>query len=118
MDLRKGVDKIHGDVGPHVGRHIQGLQETSWLCRGRFVALTHSTRADEVVHQLAVAGNVEVTTQPHESLLDALMPRGVRQGHDLVAQVLQVGDVDAFAMEEETVRGGPGCLQRPCCMLL
>ena len=74
MDPREGINEINGDVVPHLGRHIQGLQETGRLCHVCFVVLAHTTRADVVLHNLAVIGDVEVIAQLHEGLLDALMP--------------------------------------------
>ena len=35
-----------------------------------------------------------------------------------MVQVLQVWNIDAIAMKEEAVHGGPGCLQRPYGYLL
>jgi hypothetical protein len=85
MHLRKALDKIHGDIRPHLIRHLQRLKEAGRLCSRRLVLLTDVAGTDEVLDKLSVAGDVEISTKMHESLLNPLMPSRVSKGHYLVA---------------------------------
>ena len=59
-DLRKALDEVHGDVRPHLGRHLQRLQQLRRLQSLRLVALTSTAGPHPVLDQGTIAGNVEV----------------------------------------------------------
>jgi hypothetical protein len=71
--LGQPLDEVYGDVGPHLGRHLKGLQETPRLLCQRLVPLARGARSHPILHERAIAGNVEVCPLPVEGLLDALL---------------------------------------------
>ena len=67
--LGQPFDEVHGDVGPHLGRHLEGLHG---LC---LVSVARCARPHPISHQGAVARNVELGAEAMEGFLNALMPR-------------------------------------------
>ena len=109
VHLWKTLDEVHGDISPHLGQDVQGLKQADRLSGRRLVSLAHVAGADEVMHQLAIAGDVEIASEAHKGFLDPLMPSRVCKGHHLVTQVVDGRNIDALAVEEETI---PGCPRR------
>ena len=61
----------------------------------------------EVAHQCGVVGNVEVTPQPVQRLLNPLMADCMGQEEHLVAQITVHRHKDAGAMKEQAVLKAP-----------
>jgi hypothetical protein len=77
--LGQPFDEVNGDVGPHLGRHLKGLQETTRLLCQCLVPLARGTSVHPIMYEGAITGNVEVYAQSVEGLLDALVSGGVCQ---------------------------------------
>jgi hypothetical protein len=101
--LGQPLDEVHGDVGPHLGRHLKGLQEATQLLRQCLVLLARGAGAHPVLDERTIMWNVEVCAQSVEGLLDTLMTRRVRQCQHLVAQVIVVRHEDVCAVQEQPV---------------
>jgi len=75
----------------------------------RLVALTGSALADEVLDDAPEVGGVEVTAQPVQRALDALVAVLMYSGDDLGQQRRRRGDVEAAGVGDEAVDDGPRC---------
>jgi hypothetical protein len=73
MDLREALDEVHGDVGPHLGRHLKQLEQTSRLRGWRLVALARDAGTNVVLDECSITQDVEFLAQAVKSLLDLLM---------------------------------------------
>jgi hypothetical protein len=73
VDARKAFNKIHGDVGPDGGCKFQRLEQAGRMKLLRLVALTSSTRPDEVPHCLAHTWIAEIYPKPMERFLGAFV---------------------------------------------
>jgi len=58
--LREALDEVHGDIRPYLGRNLQRLQQSRRLQGLRLVTLTGTAGPHLVLHQRAIAGDVEV----------------------------------------------------------
>jgi hypothetical protein len=101
--LRQPLDEVHGDVGPHLGRHLEGLQQPRWLQGLCLVPLARCARPHPISHQGAVARNVELGAEAMEGFLNALMPRRVGQEDGLMSEVVVVRYIDARAVKKEAI---------------
>ena len=73
----------------------------------RLVALTGSALADEVLDDAPEVGGVEVTAQPMQRALDALVAVLMDRGNDLCQQRRRLRNVDASVVGDKTVDDGP-----------
>jgi len=101
VDLGKTLHKVHGDVSPNLGRHVERLEETGGVERLRLVPLTGGARADEVAHHGAVVVDGEVAAQPLQRALHTFVPRRVSELEDLRQGARGGRHVDAGAAEDE-----------------
>jgi hypothetical protein len=111
--LRQPLDEVHGDVGPHLGRHLEGLQQPRRLQGLCLVPLARCARSHPISHQGAVARNIELGAEAMEGFLNALMPRRVGQEDGLMSEVAMVRYVDARAVKEAILQapwGGQGAV--------
>lgn len=76
VNLREAIDEVYEDVGPHIGQHVERLKETDQLQGQRLVALARDTRADVVLADHPVVGDVEFHKQSLEGLLYPLKVSG------------------------------------------
>ena len=58
--LGQPLDEVHGDVGPHLGRHLKGLQEATQLLRQCLVLLARGAGAHPVLDERTIMWHVEV----------------------------------------------------------
>ena len=80
----EALDEVHGDVRPHLRRHLERLQHPSRTEGLRLVALARLARAHPIPDQCTIAGDVEVGAEAMEGLLDPLVARRVRHQERLV----------------------------------
>jgi hypothetical protein len=105
--LRQPLDEVHGDVGPHLGRHLEGLQQPHRLQGLCLVLLACCARPHPISHQGAVARNVELNAEAMEGFLNSLMPRRVGQEDGLMLEVAVVWYIDARAVMKEAILQAP-----------
>ena len=79
IDLGQALDEIHGDVGPYLGRHVEGLQQTSRLQRLRLVPLTSVARPNEVLDEGTITVNEEITTETmcHQTISASILTQQI-----------------------------------------
>jgi hypothetical protein len=75
IDAGESLHEIHGDVGPHNGRHVERLKQASRVKMLGFVALERGTGMHKVLYRLLGARNVEVEAQAVEGLCHSFMSR-------------------------------------------
>jgi hypothetical protein len=73
-DLGQPLDEVHGNICPHLGRHLQGLQEPGRLKGFCLVALARGACAHPILHQRTIAWNIKISAEAMERLLDPFMP--------------------------------------------
>jgi hypothetical protein len=56
MDLGQALNEIYRNIGPYLGHHVEGLQETGRLLGLGLVALACAAGAHEVVYQMVSPG--------------------------------------------------------------
>lgn len=99
--LGQPFNEVQGDVRPHLGRNLQGLQQPHQLEGLRLVAVTHRASPHPVLDESAIAQNVENQTEAVEPLLGALMTDAMRQLRSLMAEVAEVEGEDACPVQQE-----------------
>jgi hypothetical protein len=109
--LGKALDEVHGDMGPHLRGHLQGLQHTCRPQRLRLVTLARLTRPHPVSDQGLITRDVEVGAETMEGLLHTLMARRVRHQQHLVTEVVVVRHEDMAPMQEQAIRQAPWLFQ-------
>lgn len=63
IDAGQTLDEVKGDVGPHLGGDLEGLQQAYWLEGIDLVPLADGARAHPVMHQRTIMLDVELGAQ-------------------------------------------------------
>jgi hypothetical protein len=74
--LGQGFNKIHGDIRPHYGRHLERLEQAGRMKLLGLVALACGVGTHEILHDAAGTGDKERLPES-KRFLDALMPGAV-----------------------------------------